>query len=92
MIKDPETGMVYHTLKDFCKFKGINYGAFYRARYVKGFSVGDALKYVRDKMAARETNFKILLHYTVSERYAGNLYEDAKKYTEYKLLDFFKAV
>lgn len=41
-----------------------------------------ALKYVRDKMAARETNFKILLHYTVSERYAGNLYEDAKKYTE----------
>ena len=48
MIKDPETGVIYHTLKDFCKFKGINYGAFYRAKYVKGFSVEEALNYVRD--------------------------------------------
>lgn len=48
MIKDPETGMVYHTLKDFCKFKGINFGSFFRARYVKGLSVEKALKYVRN--------------------------------------------
>lgn len=48
MIKDPETGMVYHTLKDFCKFKGINFGSFYRARYVKNLSVKDALEYVRN--------------------------------------------
>lgn len=48
MIKDPETGMVYHTLKDFCKFKGINFGSYYRARYVKGLSVEKALKYVRN--------------------------------------------
>lgn len=48
MIKDPESGIVYHTLKDFCKFKGINYGSFYRARYVKGLSVEEALKFVRN--------------------------------------------
>lgn len=47
MIKDPETGMVYHTIKDFCKFKGINFGSYYRARYVKGLSIEEALKYVR---------------------------------------------
>lgn len=48
MIKDPETGMVYHTLKDFCKFKGINFGSFFRARYVKKLSVEEALEYVRN--------------------------------------------
>lgn len=48
MIKDPETGMVYHTLKDFCKFKGINFGSYYRARYVKGLSIEKALEYVRN--------------------------------------------
>lgn len=48
MIKDPESGIVYHTLKDFCKFKGINFGSYYRARYVKGLSVEEALKYVRN--------------------------------------------
>lgn len=48
MIKDPETGVIYHTLKDFCKFKGINFGSFYRARYVKNLSMEDALKFVRN--------------------------------------------
>lgn len=48
MIKDPETGMIYHTIKDFCKFKGINFGSFFRARYVKKLSVEEALEYVRN--------------------------------------------
>lgn len=54
MIKDPETGMIYHTLKDFCKFKGISYGAFFRAKYAKGLSVEDALNYVRESYSRWE--------------------------------------
>lgn len=63
MIKDPETGMIYHTLKEFCKFKGVNYGSFYRARYVKHLSVEEALKYVR------------ALHARYEDPYTGKKYK-----------------
>ena len=47
MIKDPETGVIYHSIKLFCKFKNIPYGTFWRARYIKGYSIEESLKYIR---------------------------------------------
>ena len=48
MIKDPETGIVYHSIKAFCKFKKIPYGTFWRAKYIKGYNVLEALNYTRE--------------------------------------------